>query len=139
MHALLHSAPLRLKQATTDPCLCLRFWDPHGHVWVSFLWGHCSFLLGPVSQGFVCALPESVSPVLCKFWWFYGEVNGNLFQEVLSHTQVCYTKSPCSRPLLTHTFTGDTQTQCWLSFCGSGACSVPFPGLSSSRDQVLGI
>ena len=21
--------------------------DTHGHVWVSFLWGHCSFLLGP--------------------------------------------------------------------------------------------
>ena len=21
--------------------------DTRGHVWVSFLWGHCSFLLGP--------------------------------------------------------------------------------------------
>ena len=28
------------------------------------------------TQGFVCALQESVSPVLCKFWWLYGGVNG---------------------------------------------------------------
>ena len=26
------------------------------------------------AQGFVCALQESVSPVLCKFWWLYGEL-----------------------------------------------------------------
>ena len=24
------------------------------------------------TQGSVCALQESVSPVLCKFWWLYG-------------------------------------------------------------------
>ena len=33
-----------------------------------------SLLLSPGSwctQGSVCALPESVSPVLCKFWWLY--------------------------------------------------------------------
>ena len=37
-----------------------------------------SLLLSPGSwctQGFVCALQESVSPILCKFWWLYGEVN----------------------------------------------------------------
>ena len=37
--------------------------------------------LSPVSwctQGFVCALHESVCPVLRKFWWLYGVVNGNL-------------------------------------------------------------
>ena len=27
------------------------------------------------TQGFVCALPESVSPVLCKFWLVYSGVN----------------------------------------------------------------
>ena len=36
-------------------------------VWVSHLWGHCSFLLGPGVQGSVCALQESVSLVPCKF------------------------------------------------------------------------
>ena len=33
------------------------------------------------AQGFVCALQESISPVLCKFWQFYGGANGDLLQE----------------------------------------------------------
>ena len=75
-----------------------------------------SLLLSPGSwctQGFVCALQESVSPVLCKFWWLYGGVNGDLLQEGLCHTQVYCTQSPCpcSSPLLTRTSAGDTQTQ----------------------------
>ena len=74
-----------------------------------------SLLLSPGSwclQGFVCALQESVSPVLCKFSQLYGGVDGDLLQEGLCHTQVYCTQSPCpcSRPLLTHTSTGDTQT-----------------------------
>ena len=73
-----------------------------------------------VRTGFVCALQESVSPVLCQFWWLYGGVNGDHLQEGLCHTQVCCTKSPCpcGRPLLTRTSSGDTQTQFWLSLCG---------------------
>ena len=50
-----------------------------------------SLLLSPGSwcaQGFVCALQESVSLVLCKFWWLYGGVNGTLLEEGLCHTQV---------------------------------------------------
>ena len=53
----------------------------------------------------VCALQESVSPVLCKFRWFYGGVNANLLKKGLCHTQVCCTQSPCGRPLLTRTST----------------------------------
>ena len=51
-----------------------------------------SLLLSPGSwhaQGSVCALQESVSAVLCKFWRLYGGVNGGLLQEGLRHTQVC--------------------------------------------------
>ena len=44
---LQHSMPPTLKQAIADPHLCWRFLDTPGHVWVSFLWCHCSFLLGP--------------------------------------------------------------------------------------------
>ena len=82
-----------------------------------------SLLLSPGSwciQGSVCALQESVSPVLCKFWWLCSGVNGNLLQDTLCHTQVCCTQSPypCGRPLLTCTFAGDTQTQFWFSLCG---------------------
>ena len=32
------------------------------------------------TEGSVCALQESVSPVLCKFWGLYGGVNGYLLQ-----------------------------------------------------------
>ena len=40
-----------------------------------------SLLLSPGSwctKGSVCALQESVSPVLCKFWQLYGGINGDL-------------------------------------------------------------
>ena len=50
-----------------------------------------SLLLSPGSwcaQVSVCAFQEPVSPVLCKFWWLYGGVNGDLLQEGLCHTQV---------------------------------------------------
>ena len=56
-----------------------------------------SLLLSPVTwcvQGSVCALQDSVSPVLCKFWWLYGGGNGNFLQEGLCHTQVCCTQNP---------------------------------------------
>ena len=80
------------------------------------MWGQ--LLLSPGSwcaQGFVCALQESVFPVLCNFSWLYGGVNGYLLQKGLCHTQVCCTQSPCpsSRPLLTATAgtsAGDIQT-----------------------------
>ena len=57
------------------------------------------------TQDFVCALQESVSPVLRKFWWLYGGVNGDILQEGLCHTQDCCTQSPCpcGRLLLTRT------------------------------------
>ena len=140
MRALLHSVP--------RPCAghCRPTPPPEtpGHSWASlgqFLVE--SLLLSPGSwctQGFVCAFQESVSPVLCKFWWFHGGANGDLLQEGLCHTQVCCMQSPCpwGRPLLAHISTGDTQTQFWLSLCGLGVRFVHFPGLSSSGDQVLG-
>ena len=85
-----------------------------------------SLLLSPGSwctQGSLCALRESVF----QFWWLYGGVNGDLFQESLCHIQVYCTKSPCpyGRPLLTHTFARDSQTQFWLSLCGVSGCLCP--------------
>ena len=70
-----------------------------GHSWASLgqpLVG--SLLLSPASwctEDSVCALPESVSPVLCKFWWLYFGVNGDLFQGGLCHTQVYCTPRSC--------------------------------------------
>ena len=59
-----------------------------------------SLLLSPGSwctEAFVCALQESVSPVLCKFCGveLYGGVNVDLLQEGLCHNQVRCIKSPC--------------------------------------------
>ena len=80
------------------------------------------------TQGFVCALQESVSTVLCKFWQIYGGVNGDLLQEGLCHTQDCCTQNscPCGSPLLTNTSSGDTQTPdlpLEKSVCRSGSNS----------------
>ena len=56
--------------------------ETHGHSQASLdqsLVG--SLLLSPGSccaQGSVCALQESISPVLCNFWQVYGGINGSL-------------------------------------------------------------
>ena len=91
-------------------------WTLMGNLGQSFV---RPLLLSPGSwciQNFVCALQDTVFPVLCKF---YGEVNGDLLQEGFCHTRVCCTQSPCpgGRLLLTHTSAGDTQTQFWLTLC----------------------
>ena len=60
------------QQATVDPCLCHRLLDTHRKVWLSLLWGHCSYL---VARSVHKALyfvqtnmySKSVSPVLWKF------------------------------------------------------------------------
>ena len=58
--ALLHSVPLTLQQATTDPAFCQRLLDTQGQVWASLLWGHFSFFLGPGAHK-VCLSPLSIS------------------------------------------------------------------------------
>ena len=113
MQSLLHSLPPTLQQATADPHLRWRLLDPHGQVWVTLLWGHCSFLLGPgVHKVLFVPLQESISPALHTFYQVYGGINSDILQEDLFHSQVCCTQSPCrcGRPLLTHTSAGNTQT-----------------------------
>ena len=117
MHALLHSVSPTPQQATANPRLCWRLGHSQSSLGQSLVW---SLLRSPgswCSQGSVCALQESTSPVLCQFWWLCGGVNGDLLQEGLCHTQVCCTQSPCicSSSLLARTSTGDTQTQFCLS------------------------
>ena len=57
--------PLTPWHATVDPRLHRRLPDTHRQVWLSLLWGHCSFLLA--CTRFCCALQESVSPVLGRY------------------------------------------------------------------------
>ena len=121
MHVLLHSVPPTLQQATADPHLCQRLLDTHRQVWVSLLWGHCSFLLGPGLKKVLFVPSKSPFHQSCVST---GDSMVGLLEtssnKDLSHTQVCCTQSPCpcGRPLLTHTSAGDTQTQFWLSLCG---------------------
>ena len=65
MHALLCSVPPTLQQATADPRLCRRLLDTHGQVWVSLLWGHCSFLLGPGAHKVLFVPSKSLFPQCC--------------------------------------------------------------------------
>ena len=62
MHVLLHSVPPTLQQATTDQHL---HWglDTHRSVWVSLLWGHCSFLLGPGAYEVLFVPSKSLFPL----------------------------------------------------------------------------
>ena len=56
---------LTLHQVTTAPCLCWRLLDSHGQVWVSLLWGHCSFLLGPGAHKIFFVPSKSLFPQSC--------------------------------------------------------------------------
>ena len=43
----LYSVPLTPRKSTVYSCLHWRLLDTHRQVWLSLLWGHYSFLLGP--------------------------------------------------------------------------------------------
>ena len=64
-HALPHSAPPTLHQATVDPHVRWRLLDTHGQVWVSLLWGHCSFLLGPGAHKVLFVPSKTLLPQYC--------------------------------------------------------------------------
>ena len=61
---LLHTGPHCLISAP-DPCLCWRLLDTPRQVWVSLLWGHCSFLLGPGAHKALCVPSKSLFPQSC--------------------------------------------------------------------------
>jgi len=115
-----HLVPQTLQQATTKPTPPP---ETPGHSWASLgqsLVG--SLILSPGSwcaQSFVCALQESVSPVLCKIWWLYGGV-------IVTSSKRSYaiSRSAAPRPPALWQATADpylcrrhtnTQRQVWLS------------------------
>ena len=124
-----------------QPTLPLGLLDTHRQVWVSLLWAHCSFSsVFWYTQSFVCALQESVSPVLYKFWWLYGGEWQPPLRGLMPH-QVYYTQSPCpcGRPLLTRTSAVDaqnTQRQVWLNLCGVSRGSQGFVCSSFSKGEA---
>ena len=58
------SAPT-LQQPTADPRLSRGLLDTCGHVWASFLWGHCLFLLGPGGHKVLFVPSKSLFPQSC--------------------------------------------------------------------------
>ena len=121
MHVLLHSVPPTLQQATTDPRLCWRLLETPRQVWVSLLWGHCSFLLGPGAHKVLFVSSKSLFPQS------YVSSGSSMVGLMATSSKRVYAiprsaapraPAPCGRPLLTCTFAGDTQTQFWLSLWG---------------------
>ena len=64
-HALPHSVPPAPQQATTDRCLHQRLLVTHRQIWVSLLWGHCCFLLGPGAHKLLFVPSKSLFPQSC--------------------------------------------------------------------------
>ena len=128
MDTLLHSVPPTLQQPTTDQCLHWRLLDVHRQVWVSLLWGHCSFLLGPGAHKVLFVPSKRLFPQSCVN--SHSSMVGLMAtssKRAYAITQVCCTQSPCPRGrlLLTRNSAGDTQTQFCLSLCGvSGSWCV---------------
>ena len=62
---LLYSVLLMPKQATVNPHPYWRFLNTHRQVWLSLLWGHSSFLLGPGAHKVLSVYSKSLlhSPV----------------------------------------------------------------------------
>ena len=120
MRALLHSVPPPYSRPPLTHASARNFWTLTGKSGSVSCGVTAPFSWVLVHIKFCCVLQESTSPVLCKFWQLYRGVDVNLLQEGLCHTQVCCTQSPCpcGSPLLTHTSTGDAQTQFCLSLCG---------------------
>ena len=119
MHTLLHSVPPALQRATANPHLRRRLLDTHGQVWISLLWGHCTFLLGPGAHK-VSFVPPRVFPQSC------ANSDSSMVGLMLTSFKRVYAiprsaaprALPCSSPPLTCTSSGDAQTQSCLSLCG---------------------
>ena len=124
-----HTATLSAPDPTAGHHQSVPLPDTPGHSWASLgqsLVG--SLLLSPrfcCTQGFVCALQDSVSPVLCKFQQLSGGVWRTPPRGLMPYA--CLHPEPllCIRPLLTHTSTRDTQTL----KSRSGSVSVGSPGV----------
>ena len=62
VHAMPHSVPSTPQQATANPCLRWRLLNTHRHIWLSHIWGHCSFLLGPGAHKVLFVSPKNLFP-----------------------------------------------------------------------------
>ena len=66
MLRLLYSLPISPWKATVDWCLQWRLVDTNRTVWLSFLWGHCSFLVSPGAHNVLFVLSKNLFPQSCR-------------------------------------------------------------------------
>ena len=127
---MLHPVPPTLQQATTDPQLWQRFPDTHGQVWVSLLWGHCFFLLGPLLHKVLFVPPKSLFPQSCV------SSGGSMVGLMGTSSKKAYAIPRSAAPRAPTTAAGHcwpvppqemlTQGQVWLSLCGVSWCAQDF-------------
>ena len=94
--------------------------DTPRQVWVSLLWGHCSFLLGPG----VHKVP--FVPAKSLFLQSCGSSGGSAVglrrpppRGLMPYPRLLYPEPlPLQQATLTRASTGDAQTQFWLRLCG---------------------
>ena len=128
--ALPHSVPPTLQQPIADPCLCRRLLDTHGQVWVSLLWGHCSFLLGPGSHRVLFVPCKSLFPQFCV------SSGGSMVALMATSSKRAYATPRSVPPIVPVPTTGhcwavspqdiNTQSQVWLSLCEVSCCEQGF-------------
>ena len=120
MHVLLQSMPPTLQQTTTTPPP-----ETPGHPQASLLWGHCSFLLGPLAYKLLFVPSQSLFPQFCV------TSGGSMVGLMVTYSKRAYAiRTPRAPPLQQTTADPDLcrrrQMQFCLSLCG-------FLGLAHTR------
>ena len=98
MHALLHSVPPTPQQATIHPRLCQRLLDTHGQVWVSLLWSHFSFILGPGAHKVLFVPSKSLFPQSCSGSSMVG-LMATSSKRAYAIPRCTQSPCPCSSPI----------------------------------------
>ena len=98
MHALLHSVPPTPQQATINPHLCQRLLDTHGQVWVSLLWSHFSFILGPGAHKVLFVPSKSLFPQSCSGSSMVG-LMATSSKRAYAIPRCTQSPCPCSSPI----------------------------------------
>ena len=116
--------------ATTNPCLCWWLLDTHRQIWVSLLWGHCCFLLGPGAHKVLFVPSKSLFPQSCvssRSSMVGLMVISSQRAYVIPRTAAPRASAPCSTAdLYLHRRHSNTQRQVWLILCGFFWCVLDF-------------
>ena len=108
---------LTLKQTTANPRPHWRLLDTHGQIWVSLLWDHCFFVLGPGVHKLLFVPPRSLFPQSC---FSSGD---SMVELMATSSKRAYAIPRSVAPRATvdpylHRRHSNTQRPVWFSLCG---------------------